>query len=318
MKRKFLSGLFLLLLAGCSSLPAPGPVAAGGHHLDVPFFAQQAYHCGPAALAGVLNFNGVTITPDELVNQVYLPERRGSLTLEMQAAPRRFAQLVYPLAPGLDALLREVRAGNPVLVLQNLSFSWWPQWHYALVIGFEDGARELILHSGSTADYHMSTSLFMRTWRRADYWARVIVPPSRLPATATPDGVLAAAHDLEQVGEVVAASAVFQRALQRWPQYAGLWFALGNTAMSAGRAPEAAAHYQRSVDADPRFAQAWNNLAFALQELGCEDAASRAVSRAVNLRPDEPVYADSRREIKEGITGAQCQLAPDSLIEALR
>jgi hypothetical protein len=38
--------------------------------------------------------------------------------------------------------LREVAAGNPVLVLQNLSFAWAPVWHYAVVMGYDADAAQ--------------------------------------------------------------------------------------------------------------------------------------------------------------------------------
>ncbi|WVM93376.1 hypothetical protein ULG90_05290 [Halopseudomonas pachastrellae] len=47
----------------------------------------------------------------------------------------------------LDAILRELDDGNAVLVMQNLAFDWYPQWHYAAV-GYDLNTRELILHSG--------------------------------------------------------------------------------------------------------------------------------------------------------------------------
>ena len=70
----------LLLLAGCTTrAPVLQPIVAeqAGEPLvqlaDTPFFPQQAYQCGPAALATVLNANGVSISPEQLVPQVYLP-----------------------------------------------------------------------------------------------------------------------------------------------------------------------------------------------------------------------------------------------------
>src|SRR5207237_9306004 len=48
---------------------------------QVPFFPQDEYQCGPAALATVLASSGVKVTPEELVAQVYIPERKGSLQI---------------------------------------------------------------------------------------------------------------------------------------------------------------------------------------------------------------------------------------------
>ena len=83
--------------------------------------------------------------------------------LEMLAAGRRQGLLAYPLAPRLEAVLREVAAGHPVIVFQNLSLPIYPVWHYAVVIGFE------------------------RTWARGQHWSMVLLLPSQLPVTAQPD-----------------------------------------------------------------------------------------------------------------------------------
>ena len=86
----------------------------------VPFFPQDEYQCGPAALATVLSHSGVDVTPEPLVSQVYLPSRQGSLQIEMLAAPRRYGRVSYQLAPRYADVLREVAAGNPVIVLQDV------------------------------------------------------------------------------------------------------------------------------------------------------------------------------------------------------
>ena len=65
---------------------------------------------------------GVKVTPEELVPQVYLPERKGSLQVEMLAAARRHGMVSYQLAPRFEDVLREIAAGTPVVVLQNLGF----------------------------------------------------------------------------------------------------------------------------------------------------------------------------------------------------
>ncbi len=83
-------------------------------------------------------------------DEVFIPGREGSLQLEMVAAARRHGMLVYPLQGGLESVLEEVAAGNPVLVLQNQAFSWWPRWHFAVVVGFDRERRELVLRSGIT------------------------------------------------------------------------------------------------------------------------------------------------------------------------
>ena len=218
----------LTLLAACSHTlqsvrlqqapPAELPVR---HELvNTPFFAQSRYQCGPAALATVLADRGIIVVPENLTEKVYLPGRKGSLPLEMEAAARDYGMLVYPLAEGVDVLLGEIAAGNPVLVLQNLGFDWWPRWHYAVAVGYDLNKGEITLRSGVTRRYRVSMAVFETTWRRAEYWARVILPPETLPASAQPLAYIRAAVDLEQSGQSGAAMAGYRAASQRWPDAA--------------------------------------------------------------------------------------------------
>src|SRR5262245_57366042 len=110
----------LLLVGGCA---AGRPLIDQHSRLvelqDTPFFPQTAHQCGPAALATVLGASQVRTTPEELARLVYLPGRRGSLQIEMQAAPRQFGRIGYRIQPELAAILGELDAGRPVLVLHN-------------------------------------------------------------------------------------------------------------------------------------------------------------------------------------------------------
>src|SRR5688572_9885051 len=135
MKFPFFIFVLFLSLAGCASQPVRMPAGEAVELTSVPFFSQREYQCGPAALAMVLVASGVTVTPDELTGKVYLPERKGSLQMELIGATRGFDRLAYEIAPGVDALLAQVREGKPVLVLQNLAFKRVPAWHYAVVVG---------------------------------------------------------------------------------------------------------------------------------------------------------------------------------------
>ena len=93
----------LLMLGGCASTPQsrqiqtgwPGSLPLVVELEDTPFYPQTQYQCGPAALATVLQYYGVDTTPDELSGQVYIPERKGSLQIEMIAAARQQGMLPY-------------------------------------------------------------------------------------------------------------------------------------------------------------------------------------------------------------------------------
>lgn len=266
--------------AHASSLPASLPAQAV--MASVPFFAQKEYECGPASLAMVFHAAGIAVTPQALLEQVYLPARKGSLQVEMLAATRRQGLLALTLPPSMSALLQEVAAGHPVLVLQNLSLPVYPVWHYAVVIGYDLERNTLTLHSGETERMEMSAFTFERTWARGNYWAMLALPSGQLPATDDAPHYARSAAALE-AQHPKAARLAYTAGLTRWPQDAWLHLGLGNTAYALHDLHIAAAAYQSALQWKPDFADAWNNLAQTQFDQGQHQAAKAAIARAVQL-----------------------------------
>lgn len=281
------SFLAVALLAGCAAPQTAALLAAdagAGRRaiLEVPFFPQQAYQCGPAALAMALAASGLPVTPEALREQVYLPGRQGSLQPEMLATARRHGRLAVVLPPELRSLLDEVDAGQPVVVLQNLALPLAPVWHYAVVIGYDLPAGEIVLHSGTTAAMRLPLPVFERTWQRAGHWAMVAVAPDRLPRSADDDALARAAAALERT-HPDAARRSYAALAQRSPSHFGAWFGLGSTAVAAGDLDAARAALERATAIRPDNADAWNNLALVHLALGEAAAARAAAQRAVAL-----------------------------------
>jgi len=265
----------------------------------VPFFPQQSHQCGPAALATVLKDAGVTVTPQALVPQVYLPERKGSLQADMLAAGRRYGMVPYRLAPALVDVLDEVAGGVPVLVLQNLGFDWIPMWHYAVVVGYDLDQGEIVLRSGRERRARMSLSTFERTWGRADFWSVVVLPPQRLPRTAREGPYVAAVVALEDAGQTAAARLGYQTALQRWPDNLAARIGVGNTYYNEGDLNGAVQAFREASLRHPESADAFNNLAQVLGDLGEFEAARTAAYTAVRLGgPRSVVYRETLRQIE--------------------
>ncbi|MEW6414540.1 MAG: PA2778 family cysteine peptidase [Pseudomonadota bacterium] len=308
--------LLAVLLAACAH---QSPVAlAPGTRLPpqaeltgTPFFPQERYQCGPAALATLLNARGVRIDPEALVPQVYLPARGGSLQAEMVAAVRRQGLLAIAVEPTLDALLEEIAAGRPVLVLQNLGLDVLPRWHYAVVIGYDLDRRQVVLRSGTEARRVTPIGVFMNTWDRAKRWGFVVLAPDDPPPDVKPDAWLEAASGLEALGRWPQAHAAYRAATRRWPDQALAWFGLGNAAYALGDGAGAEQALRQALRLRPDWALAWNNLAHVLAQRPCPRAAREAARCAVGLAPD---HADIRRTL-DGLAradagGGRCAEVP--------
>jgi tetratricopeptide (TPR) repeat protein len=245
----------------------------------------------------VLRWSGVATDPAALAPQVYTPGRGGTLQHDLVGGARRSGRLAIELR-ALDALLAELAAGHPVLVMQNLGLPWWPQWHYAVATGYDLEAGRLRLHSGTTARHELSLAAFDHTWQGAERWALLVLPPDQLPASADDGTVLRAASDLERVGQDDAAALAYGAALERWPRSLAALIGWGNSRYAAGDLPAARQAFRNAVTLYPEAGPAWNNLAQVLAELGEIDAARTAIGRALALGgPDAASYQATRAEI---------------------
>ncbi|WP_242472459.1 PA2778 family cysteine peptidase [Ectothiorhodospira mobilis] len=311
----------VLLLAGCTTAPQthllrqgpPRDLPTAVELEQIPFHPQERYQCGPAALATVLQARGRTADPGTLRGEIYVPGRRGSLQAEIRAAVRARGLVPYPLPPRLEALLAEVAAGEPVLVLQNLGLNILPRWHYAVVVGYDLDRSHILLRSGTRRRHVMSLSTFERTWQRGGGWGIVIRDPGSPPASAHPLSWLRAALELEETNHRREALRAYAAAVSRWPGETAAWFALGNAFHALERPTAAVAAYRQLIRRAPATAAAWNNLAHALQTSGCPQTARQAVGCALMLAPTDPVYRQTRAALQgtgEAMGPAPCPSLP--------
>jgi len=301
---RLIAGVFLLIwLGGCATPQTQALLKTHSGQLlpqvelsEVPFYPQETYQCGPASLAMALNAGGAKVTPQELSSQVYLPGRKGSLQVEMLAATRRNGMFAYELAPKLDDLLMEVAAGSPVVVLQNLALSWYPIWHYAVVVGYDLQREEIILRSGLEQRQVLPFTTFEHTWERAGYWAMLALPPGRMPRTATEAAYISAAVALENAGRTQDAEAAYDSALKLWPHNLTARIGMGNTAYAQGDKPRAESAYRQATLDHPDSAIAFNNLAQTLADQQRYAEALAAASQAVSLGGAEQAAASETLE----------------------
>ena len=305
---RYAAGVFVLSwLCGCAGLAPqsatlretlPRELHERVELKSVPFFPQREYQCGPAALATLLATYGAKVTPDELVPQVYIPERKGSLQIEMLAAARRHGMVSYQLAPRFDDVLREIAAGNPVIVLQN--FGLRDGWHYAVAMGYDYDWGKLYLRSGETERQVLPFAVHEFLWMRSGYWAMVAMPPDRIPATADEARWLSAVAALERAGEPRDARTAYQTFLKRWPGNANAAVGLANTHHALGELREAEAVLRGAARQHPDSVIVLNNLAQTLSDEGRHAEALPVIERAAALGgPFADAVQQTKRTIQE-------------------
>jgi predicted Zn-dependent protease len=243
---------------------------------SVPFVKQEENRCGPSTLAMVLQWAGQPASPDELAPEVYTEDRKGSLPMQLVSAARRRGFLAIPIS-GARSLLQEIAAGHPVIVFENLGFSWLPKWHFSVVVGYDLEEQEVIQHSGETAFHRLSLNQFERGWKLGDYWGLVVLPPGSLARSAGELEHLQASVGLEQAGRAAEAERVYRNVLKRWPKSLAALIGLGNLAYGRGNLVEAVGHLRRAVKLHPESLAARHNLGVA------ENAARRKGTRKAAL-----------------------------------
>ncbi len=295
------------IVCGCAHVARPGfpaTTSAGVELTQTPFFSQQLHECGPAALATALGASGVDVAPADLVPQTYLPGRKGSLQLELIAAARRHHRVAYVLRPEPSALIAELDAGHPVVVLQDLGVGPLHVWHYAVVIGYRANEQQIVLRSGTSERLVSTYDDFLLSWRGGGYWGLVVLDSGTVPATADATTYVDSIVPLEALGDTETARAAYATALTRWPDSVVALFGLANTEHKLGHFPEAEQTYRRLLELSPDNAIVLNNLAEVMLDQGCAARALVYADAALERVPAGSAVAAAVRDTRAQATAA--------------
>ena len=174
-----LSFLLPIALIGCALSPdgtstaSPAPTGSGKVE-NVPFYSQLTYHCGPASLAGVLNFYSDGVTPDQIARAIFRDNIHGTVTLDMilyarekSFSARWYSGSAYDIQCAVD--------GNvPLIVMVDLGFANLSKYHYMVVVGY--GPEGVIVNSGKEREKLMRWDRFLSRWKRTKSWTLRIEP----------------------------------------------------------------------------------------------------------------------------------------------
>jgi len=176
--------------------------------------------------------------------------------------------------------------------------SWYPQWHYAVVIGYDIEKQIVILRSGKTFRMERGWPLFCRTWEGAGHWGLLALPPHELPASADEASFLEAVTALEAVGAQEAASSGYKAALERWPKSLGATVGLGNSLYAIGDFQGAEKCFRSALSFCQDCGDVYNNLAHVLAKQGRYSEALDAAHQAISVGgSNESIYDQTLIEI---------------------
>lgn len=273
MKTRILFLMLITWLTGCASNTIQtDKFFSSSHNLKpvvtnaAPFINQEAGHCGPATLAMAIGATGNSYDLKQITDQVYSPNAQGSLQEAMIASARRQGFVAIQIT-GLTNLLKELESGYPVIVFENLGIKWAPQWHYALITGYDLEKRTLTLHSGPNPNDIIEISEFELSWKLANYWGLVILRPDELSTSADEITHLRAAAALEKIGKYKEAKMAYLTILKRWPKSLIARIGLGNIYYNLKQYQMAVRYLQTATELYPNSKEAKTNLQVASQAL---------------------------------------------------
>ena len=168
--------LVAVSLAGCAGgLPtAFSPPVGAARLANVPFFPQLDYQCGPAALAGVLNYYGKRITPEEIAHAIFRENIRGTVTLDMVLYARERGFSARWFSGSVGEVVEAINDGSPLVVMVDYGFSVISHNHYMVVVGYD--SKGIVANSGASREIHISWRDFFPPWERAKCWTLRIEP----------------------------------------------------------------------------------------------------------------------------------------------
>ena len=258
---------WMMTVLGCATgapqtqsfLNAHGKLPAIYEMQNVAFLDQAAAYCGPASLSMVMHWAGKDVLPETLAAQMLTPDLNGSLQNDMIGAARRNGMMAVTIHD-LPNLLAEVSGGHPVIIIENLGLSWFQQWHYAVVIGYDLNKKEIILHSGHRAFAREDLTVFENSWRLGEYWGLVVLRPGELAITADERAHVTAAAGLELVKKNKEAMISYRRILKKWPKSLVELIGMANVTYACGNKKEAAAFLRSALKYHPHSEAAKHNL----------------------------------------------------------
>lgn len=170
--------LFLLLSLPCLTLCAVTSSTKGSEAFrviqNVPFYPQKAYQCGPASLAGVLNYWRLPVSPEVIAKEIYSQSAKGTLNVDLALYAREKGFKATSYSGSVEDIRKKIDSGFPLIVLVDYGFLVFQQNHFMVIIGY--GEEGILVNSGKHQHQFIPYNSFLKTWEKTKSWTLLITP----------------------------------------------------------------------------------------------------------------------------------------------
>ena len=136
--------------------------------MNLPFYPQESYQCGPASLSGILNYWGIAVTPDEVARAIFSESTRGTLTIDMVIYAQQKGLSAEQYKGSLEDLKQKIDSGYPVVVLVDYGGILYQLNHFMVIIGYNEYG--IFANSGKDREKFIPKEDFMKSWEKTNFW----------------------------------------------------------------------------------------------------------------------------------------------------
>ena len=187
MNRRLVPALILLVAAlgqGCRmfvTVPPLEPLPKSSVILrDVEYTPQESSRdCGPACVTTLLRYHGSALTLPEVTSQLKQIKGGGVVPQEIIFYARKNGFHVNMPEGSINYLRRSIFAEKPLIIFLHptpgiVKYTPWRRGHYAVAVGYDDGQRHIILHTGTESFDTLSYRGLQLEWGRANFFTLLI------------------------------------------------------------------------------------------------------------------------------------------------
>ena len=172
--------IFFALIFICSACATMHPLPDNAQFIDVPFFKQDDYQCGPSALATVINYwygktqSNKYVPHEEIIKEIYSPTAGGTFTIDLELYARRLGFSVQQYSGNIDDLRAAVDKGVPPVILVDYGLLIYEVNHFMVVTGYTE--KGIILNTGKERNKIIFNEDLSEIWGKTGFWTLVIEP----------------------------------------------------------------------------------------------------------------------------------------------